>query len=147
MIGSRFSVRSESSKGLLVVRVLSAQLGELILLELPDRQVFQNAVLDLFEVVVVLVQNLAGFPDVDLALGALVPGQRGQPVEIGLDDAVLGGGRWQLAQSRSSSRRASRPASSGIPASSTFWRSSVISASVSLSSPSSRRIAFICSRR
>ena len=67
-------------------------------LQLAHRQVLENAVLDLLQIVVILVQDLARLGHVDLAFGALVPGQRRQPVEVGLDHPVLSGGGWQLAQ-------------------------------------------------
>ena len=60
-----------------------------LLTQLLDGQVLQDAVLDLFEVVVVLVQDLAGLRHVDLAAGQLLPGQAGHPVQVGPDDAVL----------------------------------------------------------
>ena len=64
-------------------------LGRGLRLELAHREIFEDALLDLLEVVVILIEDLARLWDVDLALGALVPWQRGQPVEIGLDHAVL----------------------------------------------------------
>jgi hypothetical protein len=67
--------------------------GLAVLAELLDRQILEDAVLDLLEVVVVLVEDRARLRDVDLAAGQRVPGQAGHPVEVGADDAVLRRGR------------------------------------------------------
>ena len=65
-------------------------LGRLaILAQLAHRQVLEDAVLDLLQVVVVFVEDLPRPGDVDLAAAQLVPGQLRDPVEIGADDAVL----------------------------------------------------------
>ncbi len=75
------------------------------------------------------------------------PGQREDPVEVGADDAVLGGGRRQLLEPRSA--RAAPPlrrARAG-PSASICPRSSLISACWSSPSPSSSWIAFSCCRR
>ena len=66
--------------------------------QLAHRQVLEDPVLDLLEVVVVLVEDLAGVLDVEVVLGLLRPGQLDQPLEVGADDAVLGGGRRQPLQ-------------------------------------------------
>ena len=65
-------------------------------LHLADGQVLEDALLDLLQVVVVVVQDLLGLDEVDLGLRALAPGQRHQPVEVGAGDGVLGGGRGHL---------------------------------------------------
>ena len=67
-------------------------------LELLDGQELEDAVLDVFQVVVVLVEHLAAVRDVQVVGGEDRPGQRHDPVEVGADDAVLGGGRGQLRQ-------------------------------------------------
>ena len=64
-----------------------------VLAQLAHRQVLEDAVLDLLQVVVVLVEDLPRPGDVDLAAAQLVPGQARHPVEIGADDAVLRRGR------------------------------------------------------
>jgi hypothetical protein len=46
------------------------------------RQEFEDAVLDLLETVMILVQNLLRLLEVATLLGLLVPGDRDQPVEI-----------------------------------------------------------------
>jgi hypothetical protein len=53
-------------------------------------EIFQDAVLDLVEVVVVLVQHLAGAADVDGAAVQPAPRQAGHPLEVGVEHAVLG---------------------------------------------------------
>ena len=58
-------------------------------IELVDAQVFKDAVLDLVEAEVVLVQGGLGVLDVQVVLGELVPGQLAQQLEIGADDARL----------------------------------------------------------
>ena len=66
--------------------------------ELADGQVLEDPVLDLLEVVVVLVEDLPGVGDVEVVLGLLRPGEVDEPLEVGADDAVLGGDRRQLLQ-------------------------------------------------
>ena len=60
-------------------------------LQLAHREIFEDALLDLGQAVMVLVEDAAGFGDVDLLVGQLRPGQLDQPIEIGADHAVLGG--------------------------------------------------------
>ena len=65
--------------------------------ELAHGQELDDAVLDLLDVVVVLVEDRARVSEVEVVLGRLVPRQRGDPLEVGPDDAVLGGlGRQRL---------------------------------------------------
>ena len=61
-----------------------------VLLELAHGQVFEDPLLDLLEVVVVGVEDLAGPPQVEPVAAGLAPGEDRQPVEIGPDDRVLG---------------------------------------------------------
>ncbi len=61
-------------------------------LHLLDREVLEDAVLDLLEAVVVGVEDVLGLLDVELHLGALVPGQAHQPVDVGAGDRVFGRG-------------------------------------------------------
>ncbi len=68
--------------------------------EFAHREVLEDPVLDLLEVVVVGVEDLAGMADVEVVLGLLRPGQLDQPLEVGADDPVLGRRRWQLFQPR-----------------------------------------------
>ena len=56
--------------------------------------------LTLLDVVVVLVEHLAGVREVEVVLGARAPRQRRDPLEVGADDAVLGRRRRQLLQPR-----------------------------------------------
>ncbi len=58
--------------------------------ELAHRQVLEDALLDLLEVVVVLVEDRAGVFQVEVVLAVQAPGQTGQPVEIGSRDRALG---------------------------------------------------------
>ena len=67
-------------------------------LELAHGQVLEDAVLDLLEVVVVAVEDLARVRDVEVVLARDVPGQGDDPVEVGADDRVLGAGRLQFAR-------------------------------------------------
>ena len=66
-------------------------------LELSDqrlhREVLEDALLDLVEAVVVLVEDPLGFLDVELVFGVLVPGQREDPVDVVAHDRRLGGHR------------------------------------------------------
>ena len=60
-----------------------------LLAELAHGEVFQDAVLDLVEIEVVLVQHLARAADVDGAAVGLVPRQAHHPFQIGDDHAAL----------------------------------------------------------
>ena len=57
--------------------------------QLADGQHLQDAVLDLFQAVVVVVQDLLGLADVQVILGKGVPGQVQAGVQIGADDGGL----------------------------------------------------------
>ena len=61
-----------------------------ILDQLPHRQEFQDAVFDLFQTVVVFVQDLFGAADVADFLGPLLPWNRQQPVQIVARNRGLG---------------------------------------------------------
>ena len=63
-----------------------------LLAELLHREVLEDPILDLLEIEVILVEDLAGAVDVDGAAGELAPRQARHPLEIGDDHAVLGGG-------------------------------------------------------
>src|ERR1041385_4621035 len=62
----------------------------LVLLQLPDGEVLDDALLHLFESVVVLVEDTADLRDVEVVLGHRVPGQIEDPIEVGPNDRVLG---------------------------------------------------------
>ena len=57
------------------------------------REVLEDALLDLLEAVVVLVQDLRGLLEVEVVVGGDVPRQADQPVDVGPDDADLRRGR------------------------------------------------------
>jgi hypothetical protein len=61
--------------------------------ELLDGQVFEDPLLDLLEIEVILVQYLAGPVDVDVPAAHLAPGQARHPLEIREEHAVLRRGR------------------------------------------------------
>ena len=66
-------------------------------LELAHGEVFDDAFLDLVEIVVVLVEHASRLDRVEPILGALVPRDLEQPVQVGPDHLVLGGrGRHPL---------------------------------------------------
>ena len=60
-----------------------------VLLQLADRQVLEDPLLDLLQVVVVGVEDLAGPAEVEPVAAGLAPGQDRQPVEVGPDDRVF----------------------------------------------------------
>ena len=72
-------------------------------LQLAHREIFEDALLDLGQAVMVLVEDAARFGDVDALVGELRPGQLDQPIEVGADHAVLG------ARPRACARAASAP--------------------------------------
>ena len=63
-----------------------------LLFELADGQILDDAVFDLFEIVVIFVEDRARLLDVDVVGRLAVPRQRDQPVEIRANDAVFGAG-------------------------------------------------------
>ena len=65
--------------------------------ELSHREVLEDPVLDLLQVVVIGIQDLAGVGHVEVVLGADAPGEVDDPLQIGPDHAVFGrGGRQAL---------------------------------------------------
>src|SRR3989442_1205898 len=63
-------------------------------LQLEDGQVIENPFLDLFEVVMVLIQGRLRFGQVDFKIADLVPGKGHEPVEVVASDVIaLRGGR------------------------------------------------------
>ena len=58
--------------------------------ELTDREILDDALLDLVEIVVILVENPARLDRIETILGALVPRHLEHPVEIGADHLILG---------------------------------------------------------
>jgi len=94
-----------------------------LLPELLDGEVFENPVLDLLQVKVVLVQHLSGAPNVDGPATQLAPGQARHPVQI-RETMPCSGEAGEMPASRLSSRSASRRASSGRRAASIRRRSS-----------------------
>ena len=67
-----------------------------VVLQLRDREVLEDPLLDLVEVEVVLVEDLARAHEIEVVLGHLVPGEAEDPFDVGADDAVLGRRRRQL---------------------------------------------------
>src|ERR1051326_8342660 len=68
--------------------------------ELRDGKELDDPVLDLLEVVVVLVEHLPRVLEVEIVVGRRSPRQADEPVDIGADDAVLGGCGRQLLTAR-----------------------------------------------
>ena len=66
--------------------------------ELPHGQVLEDAILGFLEARVVGVEDALGQRQVDDLVGALVPGQRDEPVEIGARHRVFGRGHGHLRQ-------------------------------------------------
>ena len=69
-------------------------------LEPPHGEELDDAVLDALDVVVVGVEHLARVPEVEVVLGRRVPRQRGDPLQVGADHAVLGRRLRQLLEPR-----------------------------------------------
>ena len=70
-----------------------------VFLELAHREIFEDPLFDFFQVVVVVVEHLAGASEVETVAAGLRPGQDGQPVEIRPDDRILGRAGVHPAQS------------------------------------------------
>ena len=60
--------------------------------ELADRQIFDDALLDLVQPIMVFIEDATRFRDIDRCLLRQGPGELDQPIEIGSGHAVLGGG-------------------------------------------------------
>src|SRR5439155_13282419 len=71
-----------------------------VIAKLRDGEVLDDPLLHLLEVVVVLVEDLARAIEIEVVLRGLAPRQGRDPVEVGSDDAVLGGRRRQLLEAR-----------------------------------------------
>ncbi len=69
-----------------------------VFFQLAHGQVFEDPLLDLLEIVMVGVEDLAGPPQVEPVAAGLAPGENRQPVEIGPDDRVLGRARVHSGQ-------------------------------------------------
>jgi len=69
--------------------VVGRQLVGAFLPQLADRQVLQDALLDVFQAVVVLVQHGARVLDIEVIFGGDVPRQADHPIEIGPDHAIF----------------------------------------------------------
>ena len=67
--------------------------GPLIFRQRLHREVLEDALLDLFEAVVILFEDPLGLLEVELLLGLLVPGQREDPVDVVAHDGRLGAHR------------------------------------------------------
>src|SRR5215469_3094740 len=62
-----------------------------VLLELAYRKELENALLDLVQIIVVLIEDLARVGDIEIVLGRNTPGHSDQPVEVGANHRVLRG--------------------------------------------------------
>ena len=71
------------------------QLAGALLAQLAHRQVFQDAVFDIPQAKMVLVQHLAGVADIQVVGGGYRPGQGDQPIQVGANHTVFGGGSGQ----------------------------------------------------
>ena len=69
---------------------LDPLLGAAVFTELLYGQVFQNAVFNLFKIIVVLVERDLGLGDIDGSGRRFVPREAGHPFEIGADDGKFG---------------------------------------------------------
>src|SRR5271163_4506427 len=61
-------------------------------LELSDGEVFEDSAFDLFQIVMIAVENFASLGEVDFIDGQHAPRQFAENLEIGADDAVFGAG-------------------------------------------------------
>ena len=73
--------------------------GEVVL-QLRDGEVLDDPLLDLVEVEVVLVEDLARLHEVEVVLGCLVPWEAEDPLDVRADHPVLGGSGRQLLEPR-----------------------------------------------
>src|SRR6266478_6410198 len=81
-------------------RADEAQNGTLgIGLEFAYGQELKDTLLDLLEVVVIFVEYRAGVLDVEVIFGRNAPWQPDEPIKVGPHHCVLGGFRWNHAQS------------------------------------------------
>ena len=67
-------------------------------LQPPHGQELEDPILDLLDVVVVVVEDLARVLQIQVVLGLLVPGQRGDPLEVRANHPVLGHRRLQASE-------------------------------------------------
>ena len=107
------------------------------LLELSDGQVLDDAVLDLLEIVVILVEDRARRLDVDVVGRLGVPRQRHEPIEVRADDAVLRTGLRHFREPIELAIGGLLHVFAASRAASIFVRSSLVSACCGSTSPSS----------
>ena len=97
----------------------------LLRLQLLHRQILDDALLDLVEIVVILVEHLARGDRIEAVLGRHGPRDVEHPVDVGADHLVLGRGRrhplepidFAVGDGRDVLRAASRrPAACAVPA-------------------------------
>ena len=96
--------------------------------ELQDRQVLEDPLLDLLEVEVILVEHPLSLVEIQVVFRGLAPGKLEDEFEIGAGDLVIGGGRRQSLQSGPARARTSLWTSSGRSAAIRRSRSSWTSA-------------------
>ena len=116
-------------------------------LELEDGEVVEDAVLDLFEVVVIFVEDFGGALDIDLGAGGGGPGEGGHPLELGAGHAVFGRGRGHAGQAFELAGGLGFDGF-GEAGGFEFWRAVLrFRGAASSPSPSSFWMALSCSRR
>ena len=64
-----------------------------VFFQLAHRQVLEDSLLDLFEIIMVGIEDFACPPQVEPVAAGLAPGENREPVEIGPDDRILGRAR------------------------------------------------------
>ena len=67
-------------------------------LQTAYREIVEDAVLDLLQIVVVLVEDLLGFDNIDIRAGGLAPRQGRHPLQVRARHHVFGGRRRHLGQ-------------------------------------------------
>src|SRR5262249_58105276 len=60
-----------------------------VLTQLLHRQIIENPLFDLFQIVVILVEDHPGLPNINGGAGVTAPGKAAQPVEIALEHPVF----------------------------------------------------------
>ena len=85
---------------------------------LDERQhadVVEHAVLHVVETVMILIEHAARVRDVEDVIGALLPRQGDDPVEVGADNTRFGGDRRELPQPTQLLRASARESARGVP--------------------------------
>ena len=66
--------------------------------QFSHRQEFKDALFDILQSVMIVIEHLTSMGDIEVVIGFDCPGQGDQPIQVGTDDAVFGCGSGQAGE-------------------------------------------------